>query len=65
MAWCLDGCGGGTADHDVVRDKKVVAKFRTCTGCGKVEWLWNEPEWPRGRFQREAIVALDRKSLEH
>ncbi len=63
MANC--GCGGDTVEREVVRNKKVVARYRYCPGCTKLtEWLWNEPEWPRGRFQREAIVALDRKVLE-
>ena len=46
-------CGSETREHDVVRQKEVVARYRRCITCGFVDWIWSAAAWPRERFQRE------------
>jgi hypothetical protein len=32
-------CGGSTREHDVQRGGRIVAGYRRCTACGRVDWL--------------------------
>jgi uncharacterized Zn finger protein len=34
-------CGGSTeSEHQVVREKKIVAKYQKCPACGRIKLTW-------------------------
>lgn len=37
-------CGGHSTDHDVVRDKVLVACYQKCASCGRILWIFGEKE---------------------